>query len=191
MVVHLGITITGLYCCLVLVVLNHSILIDTHPLQPTLLGFFRINMTASSHPSFVLVPGAFHQPLLYEKLVTLLKSAGYPVSVASLPSCDAQNPQNVTCATDAEAIRKQIVHSMEADGKDVVVVCHSYGGIPGGGAACGLGKVARAKDGKKGGVVGLVYVCSFVVPEGSSLLEILGGKHAPYVDVDKVPISSL
>lgn len=143
-------------------------------------------MTASSHPSFVLVPGAFHQPALYENVITLLKSAGYSVSIPSLPSCDAQHPQNVTCATDAAAIREQIVHSMEIDGKDVVVVCHSCGGIPGGGAACGLGKVARAREGKERGVVGLIYVCGFVVPEGSSLLEMLGGRHAPYVDVDMV-----
>lgn len=74
--------------------------------------------------------------------------------------------------------------------KDVVVVYHSYGGIPGGGAAYGLSKTARAKEGKKGVVTGLTYVSGFVIRETSSLLEIMGCKHAPYVDADQVPISS-
>lgn len=145
---------------------------------------------ASSHPSFVIVPGAWHQPEMYEKLVPFLDNAGYSAVIISLPSCDTQDPQKVTCSTDAEAIRRQIVRSIEADGKDIVVVCHSYGGIPGGGAAYGLSKTARAKEEKKGGITGLIYVSGFVVPEGSSLLETMGGKHAPYVDADKVSTSS-
>ena len=145
---------------------------------------------ASSRPLFLVVPGAWHQPEAYVKLATLLRKAECPAVVASLPSCDAQDPQNTTCSADAEAVRKHIIHSMDADGQDIVVVCHSYGGIPGGGAAHGLSKIARAKEGKKGGVIGLVYISGFVVPEGSSLLQIMGGKHAPYVDSDQVLVSS-
>ena len=146
---------------------------------------------ASSHQSFLIVPGAWHQPGMYEKLVTSLKGAGCSAVVGSLPSCDAQDPQKVTCSTDAEAIRKQIMHLTEADAKEIVVVCHSYGGIPGAGAAHGLSKIARAKEGKKGGVTGLVYVSGFVVPEKLSLLDIMGGRHAPYVGVDQVPVPPL
>ena len=145
---------------------------------------------ASSHPSFVIVPGAWHQPEMYEKLVTSLKGAGCSAVVCSLPSCDAQDPQKVTCSTDAEAVRKQIVHAIEAEGKDVVVVCHSYGGVPGGGGAFGLSKLARSREGQKGGVAGLIYVAGFLVPGKISLLNIMGGKHAPYVNTEQVPVSS-
>lgn len=145
---------------------------------------------ASLQPHFLVVPGAWHQPEAYEKFVALLRKAGYSAAVVSLPSCNTKDPQEATCLADAEAVRKEIFSSMEVDGKDVVVVCHSYGGIPGGGAAYGLSKVARAKTGKKGGVTGLVYVSGFVVPEGSSLLETMGGNHAPYVDPNQVPIPS-
>ena len=145
---------------------------------------------ASSNLSFLIVTGAFHQPEMYEKTVTLLKKAGYSSVVPSLPSCDAQDPHKVNCLTDAEAVRKHIVHSIETDEKDIVIVCHSYGGIPGGGAAYGLSKIARAKEGKKGGVIGLIYVSGFIAQEKTSLLQIMGGKHAPYVDTDQVPISS-
>lgn len=110
--------------------------------------------------------------------------------VPSLPSCDTHAPQTSSCSADAEAVRKQILNLIDAEGKDVVVLCHSYGGIPAGGAASGLSKRARVKDGKKGGVIGLVYMSDFVVPAKSSLLEMMGGKHAPYVNPDQVRISA-
>ncbi len=141
---------------------------------------------AGSRPSFLIVPGAWHQPEAYETLVTSLRKAGYSAVISSLPSCDPHDPQKATCLADAEAIRKQILQLLEVEGNDVIVVCHSYGGIPGGGATSGLSKIARTKEGNQGGVIGLVYVSGFVVPEGSSLLITLGGKHAPYVDPDQV-----
>ena len=142
---------------------------------------------ASFH--FVVVPGAWHQPEAYEKLVNALKSLGHSALVPSLPSCDAEDPQEATCSADAGAIRKQILHLIDTVDKDIVVVAHSYGGIPAGGAARGLSKMARAKEGKKGGVIGLVYVAGFIVPENSNLVEIMGGRHAPYVEHDQVGIS--
>lgn len=145
---------------------------------------------ASPYPYFVVVPGAWHQPEAYEKLGYHIKKAGYSAVVISLPSCNTENPEEATCLVDAEAVRKEILRSIDVDGKDVVVVCHSYGGIPGGGAAYGLSKIARAKEGKKSGVTGLIYVSGFVVSEGSSLQEAMGGKHASYLYADQVPISS-
>jgi len=55
------------------------------------------------------------------------------------------------------------------EGKDAVVLLHSYGGIPGSAALKGLGKAGRAKASKHGGVVRLVYVCSFALREGESM----------------------
>ena len=142
------------------------------------------------HPSFLIIPGAWHQPEAYEKLVTSLRNAGYSANVTSLPSCNAQDPQNATCSADAEAVRKEILGSIDADGKDLVVVCHSYGGIPGGGAAYGLSKTARGKDRKEGGVIGLIYVSGIIVSEKTSLLKTIGGQHAPYVEPHQVITSS-
>ncbi|KFY15305.1 hypothetical protein V492_02086, partial [Pseudogymnoascus sp. VKM F-4246] len=90
------------------------------------------------------------------------------------PAADA------TCTADALSLRVQLLPLLE-EGKDVVVVCHSYGGIPAGGAARGLAKKEREARDEKGGVLGLIYLTSFVVPEGVSLVQFLGGQHAPYV----------
>ena len=65
------------------------------------------------------------------------------------------------------------------------MVCHSYGGIPGGGAAQGLSKSTRVKEGKEGGVLGLICICAIIVPEGKSLGGFMG-EHAPYLKVDNV-----
>ncbi|KAL8726562.1 MAG: hypothetical protein Q9181_005999 [Wetmoreana brouardii] len=140
---------------------------------------------ATSEPSIIIVPGAWHQPSAYEKFVTCLKSEGYMVTCISLPSCNANEPLTVSCSTDAAAVRTHILSLLDNKGRDVILVCHSYGGIPGAGAATGLSKRARVQEGKKTGVLGLVYVCGFVVPETSSLLETIGGKHAPYVNTDQ------
>lgn len=137
-------------------------------------------MTASFH--FVVVPGAWHQPEAYEKLAHVLRNLGHSAVAPRLPSCEAPEPEKATCSGDAEAVRRQILESIDTVDKDIVVVAHSYGGIPAGGATYGLGKIARAKEGKIGGVVGLVYVSGFIVPENMSLLQIMGGTHAPYVE---------
>jgi len=144
---------------------------------------------ASSKPAVVIVPGAWHPPALYETLETALDKAGYTALTASLPSLDSQDPQATSCSADADTVRQYIMRLIETDGKDVVVLCHSYGGIPGGGAAHGLSKTSRVQRGQKGGVIGLVYLTAFVVPEKASLLQIMGGKHAPYLVPDKVHLS--
>lgn len=140
-------------------------------------------------PTFVLVPGAWHPVSCYNVLCEELSAAGYPVQVAELPSLDPRDPSAVSCAKDAEAVRKILISLIEED-KHVVVVPHSYGGIPGGCGAYGLGKSAREKEGKKGGVIGLIYMSAFVVPEGSSLLEFLGGKYPFYVQENTVCVKS-
>ena len=146
---------------------------------------------ASSKATIAIVPGAWHPPTAYESFITHLKDAGYPVVVASIPSFNAKDPFTCDCHSDTEAVRQQLLALIETDGKDVIVYTHSYGGIPGGGAAHGLSKSTRSLQGKTGGVVGLIYMSAFVVPQGQSLLEYLGGKHAPYLVENKVRIASL
>ena len=140
----------------------------------------------NSKPTFVIVPGGWHSAPHYEVLVCHLKAAGHPVLVASLPSLNASDPSVATCHADAKAVRQQLIPLIETESKDVVVIAHSYGGIPGGGSASGLSKSTRTREGKAGGVIGLVYMSAFVVPEGMSLLDFLGGQHAPWLRANQV-----
>ncbi|KAL8747124.1 MAG: hypothetical protein Q9190_000947 [Brigantiaea leucoxantha] len=137
-------------------------------------------MADTSKPTCVIVPGAWHPESAYLDVSTHLQDAGYPVVVARLPSLNPDNPSASTCAVDGDAVR-DILLSLIDDGKDIFLLNHSYGGVPGGAAAHGLSKAEVERQGKKGGVLGLVYMSSFVVPENLSLLDYLGGQHPPYL----------
>ncbi|KAL8782578.1 MAG: hypothetical protein Q9213_005256 [Squamulea squamosa] len=140
--------------------------------------------TSSSKITFVIVPGAWHPSSLYGDFVSHLQQAGYGAVVATYPSCNSQSPKTATCEEDTKAVRQLCMSLIEKESKELVLICHSYGGIPAGGAALGLSKAHRLQEGKDGGVIGLVYMTAFVVAEGSSLLTFLGGKHAPYLVPD-------
>ena len=146
--------------------------------------------SVESKPTFVIVPGAWHPTSLYDGLAAQLQEAGYEAVVAAHPSCNSGNPKTATCEKDAEALRQRCLSLMQEEGRDLVLICQSYGGIPGGGAAFGLSKTQRRQEGKPGGILGLVYISAFVVPGGSSLVVFLGGKHAPYLVPDTVSLIS-
>ena len=65
---------------------------------------------------------------------------------------------------DVKTIRSAVEELVQE--KDVIVVMHSYSGIPGGQALEGLDKQSCEEKGMKGGVVRLVYMMAFIVPEG-------------------------
>lgn len=50
--------------------------------------------------------------------------------------------------------------------RDVVVVMHSFSGMTGGTALEGLDKETCLASSKKGGVIRLLYITAFLVPEG-------------------------
>jgi hypothetical protein len=84
---------------------------------------------------------------------------------------------------DVCQIRKQIDIAAN-DGQKVVVVVHSYGGLPGCGAVRGLDWETRRRQGQPGGVVHLLFCCSFIVPEGKTLIgSSIGGYDLPRFQV--------
>lgn len=137
-------------------------------------------------PTLFLVPGAWHPNTCFAPLSAQLAAAGFPTYLASLPSLNPVSPAaDATCTADALSLQAQLLPIIQ-EGKEVVVVCHSYGGIPAGGAAAGLAKKDRAERNEKGGVLGLIYLSGFVVPEGVSLVQALGGQHAPFLQPNQV-----
>ncbi|KAJ4142078.1 hypothetical protein NW754_014869 [Fusarium falciforme] len=69
------------------------------------------------------------------------------------------------------------------DGKEIIVVCHSYGGIPGSAAVQGYQIHERRDKGLKGGIKHIVYVASFALPaRGLSLKTAIGGTYGPFMD---------
>ena len=141
---------------------------------------------ASRKPTAVIVPGAWHPPVAYASLTSTLAKAGFESSVAILPSFNSNDPLSADCRADATALRRQFLSILDEAGHDIVLLVHSYGVISTSGASCGLSKKSRERQEKKTGVLGMMYLSGFVVPEGQSLLEYLGVRHAPYVLRDSV-----
>jgi pimeloyl-ACP methyl ester carboxylesterase len=133
----------------------------------------------STKPTIVFVPGAWHLPESFEAVASHLTNAGYDYEGIHKPSCTKGPDFPKTFDPDVEAVRTAIVKAADA-GNEVIVVMHSYGGLPGSEATKGLSKEDRAKDGKKGGVTRLIYITAFALPEGVSLMSAGGGKVAPW-----------
>lgn len=142
-------------------------------------------MVASSRPVFVLVPGASQSPACYGYLFHLLQSKGYGVYTGLLPSVGATSP--ITVSDDAEYVRSRLLLPiLDIEKHDVIVICHSYSGVPASAAARGLGKADRNREGKSTSVVGQIFIAAVATPggDGNDLVATFGGHLPPHIRVD-------
>lgn len=61
------------------------------------------------------------------------------------------------------------------------MLTHAYGGVVGTDALYGLSTSERARQGLKGGLKRLIYMCAFIPHKGQSLAGIFGGGLPPYI----------
>jgi pimeloyl-ACP methyl ester carboxylesterase len=122
----------------------------------------------SEDPAVLLVHGAWHSSSCWDKVGGILAARGRAVHVVDLPTVHADDKAALGMYDDARAVRTAI----EQVGGPVVVVAHSYGGVP-------------ATQGAAGppNVVHIVYIAAFVLDEGESLLTGLGGVPPSWWDV--------
>lgn len=116
-----------------------------------------------SKPVFVLLHGAWHSPRCWNSLVAALNKQGFSAIAPGLPS-SGSNPPTPDWSKDVESIRNTVSGLIQEH--DVVMVMHSFSGMTGGTALEGLDKQASVSKGFKGGVVRLIYISAFLVPEG-------------------------
>ena len=115
-------------------------------------------------PTIVFVPGAWHGPSAYANLASRLEAYGYPSVSITLPSVGG-SPPTFDFAEDIATIQAT-VSSLVEEGKDVILVAHSYSGQLVGEMPEDLSKKAREKRKLQGGLVRIVFVMAFLVPEG-------------------------
>lgn len=124
-------------------------------------------------PVIVFVPGAFSRPSDYDLVSHPLREAGYEVHVIHHPSSpDALVEPTPSMYDDADNIHR-LLEALADEGKDILVVMNSYGGLPGTQACEGLGLAERLRTSKPGGIVRLLYVGATIAPVGSSMAGIL------------------
>jgi pimeloyl-ACP methyl ester carboxylesterase len=136
-------------------------------------------MSSTDKPVFVLAPGAWHTPDCFQTTQDELHAQGWETRAVTYPSVGAE-PPNKGLFDDAAAVRAEI-QTLADQGRQVIVVVHSYGGLVGAEAVKGLGYKQRKAEGKTGGVTLLVYLAAFVTPRGASILKMLGGQPLPWM----------
>lgn len=130
-------------------------------------------MSADAKPTVLFVHGNWHSPAHLAPVRDLFSKAGYPTSCPRLASCDAV--PFVGPYEDAESLLPELVELVEARGKDVIVVAHSYGGLVATQAISkGFAKKVRGNEGKNGGILRIVYLCAFLMFEGETALSQFG-----------------
>ncbi|EUC40445.1 hypothetical protein COCMIDRAFT_108796 [Bipolaris oryzae ATCC 44560] len=135
-----------------------------------------------STPTIVFVPGAWHTPGCFDVTREQLHQRGWETEAVAHPSVGAEPPKK-GLADDAVALRSTL-EGLADDGKDIVLVVHSYGGLVGQNALEGLGYNQRQAVGKKGGVIILVYLAAFVASKGATVQAMLGGQFLPWIQFD-------
>lgn len=142
-----------------------------------------LTMTLNARPTIVLVHGAWHVPQHYETLLQKLRQAGFEVHCPLLPTCDETKRLNATMFSDVELVQ-DIVKSLIATSREVIMLLHSYGGAVGTEAAKGLSIPQQKARGHRGGIRRLIFMCGFMLQEGESV----GDASLPRPDPEPVEV---
>lgn len=117
---------------------------------------------SESKPTIVVGCGAHHTPYHYRFFEEALKNAGYAVRVVQLASTSAKVIDDAM-GKDVQAIR-QVVQGEIENGKEVIVVLHSWSGFVG----------TAAVEGLESGVNAIIYLASWMPPSDQSSCDWLG-----------------
>lgn len=131
--------------------------------------------------TFLFIPGAWHGPEVFDQVADQVKKAGYKTDYITLRSVNPKEHLR-NFQPDVDLIREHTLRAADA-GEKVILVGHSYGGIPMTEAAHDLDWKSRQSQGKKGGVTHLFFMCSFIIPAQKTLIEAFGGNDLPWFDI--------
>ncbi|KAI9695842.1 MAG: hypothetical protein M1820_008397 [Bogoriella megaspora] len=131
----------------------------------------------TERPAVLIVHDAWHNPSpRYTPLINYLREAGFLASCPMLPSVTSPHNKSKprSLADDVATIYREATMLVNW-GHPVLVVCHSYGGIVATNALTPeLSFSERQKQGKAGGIVGILYVCAFMPKIGQSFMDCWG-----------------
>lgn len=120
-------------------------------------------------PAILLVHGAWHGAWCWDAVRSALEARGREVHTVDLPTVHAPDKAELGMLDDAAAVRAAV----DAIDGPVVVVAHSYGGVPTTQGLAGAGNVVH-----------IVFIAAFVLDAGESLLGSVGGVAPSWWTVD-------
>ncbi|PYH94693.1 alpha/beta-hydrolase [Aspergillus ellipticus CBS 707.79] len=125
----------------------------------------------ASKPTLIFCPGAWYPPTAFDPLIA--KFPTYTTHTVAFPSIQqATTVQDLQ--PDITTIRTLVEQESNA-GNDVIVISHSWSGLPVNSALEGLSKPERQSSGQPGGVTKLVFISAFIPEVGESLIGAFGG----------------
>ena len=140
--------------------------------------------THDPKPIIVFVHGAWQDTSCFDIVRAQLSTYDYLSTAVPLPSTGASSPSQQTHLEDVIAIRNTLEQLILVGERDVLLVLHSYGGIPGCGAIKGLEKSMRKCIGGRGGIIGCVFIAAILPLRGQSLSNVLKDWEFPYLTVE-------
>lgn len=128
----------------------------------------------NGHPTLIFVPGSWHKPACYAKVIEPLQSQyGARCLGVSLPTTNGD--RHATFKDDLDAARAAI-HNAVVNGEDVILIAHSYGGIVGSSAVKGF---TAAGSQRQGCVKALILIASGFNITGMAFMDPLFGIPPP------------
>ena len=142
-----------------------------------------------SKPSIIFIPGSYVLLPVYQPLFDAVSKAGYEIKGIHPPTVGRSSRQGrdgpaPSMYDDAAAIAHE-AETLADQGKDVILMGHSYAGIPMSQSTKGLGKEERKAQGKPGGIVQLAYISCLVPAIGNSAGSLL----SKFPDENRPPVS--
>ncbi|KAI0970006.1 Alpha/Beta hydrolase protein [Xylaria arbuscula] len=121
----------------------------------------------NNNPVYVFVGGVSHTPAFFEQQIKEMSALGFDSTAVAYPTC-GDGTEDVKQWDEVTAIQEATTAHLDA-GRDVVLVLHSYGGWPGSRAVKSLDKEARTKAGKATGIIEVVFLAAFLLPDNAPM----------------------
>jgi pimeloyl-ACP methyl ester carboxylesterase len=134
-------------------------------------------------PTVVIVPGSFAPAKHYRVFTESLGRHSIDSRVIDTPSVGKRgNIPPATMSDDVDEITN-VVSKLLDGGKEVVLMTHSYGGIPGTQSLGKLSRKAREAGGKQGGIDKIIYLASVILQPGVCNLDTFGSALPDFLDL--------
>jgi hypothetical protein len=140
--------------------------------------------------TFVIVPGGCTPSTLFQNFCYLARDHGVAVVAVALPTVGKQLDQPAPGIVDDVRAICQVAEPLLDEGKEVIIVTSSLGGVAGTQCLELLTATARASRGKRGGVEKIIYVTSMILETDTSPMDFFGAAPPPFMNIPVCPITS-
>ncbi|KAH7129213.1 Alpha/beta hydrolase fold-1 [Dactylonectria macrodidyma] len=134
--------------------------------------------------TFVIVPGACTPPALFQDFCDFARDNGVAATTVELATVGRNLDQPAPGLTDDVRAIRQVVEPLLDQGKEVILVTSSLGGVAGTQSLEHLGYEPRALNGRPGGVETIVYVSSMILEPNTAPVDFFGPEPPPIMNIE-------